>query len=1728
MAINRDLSLLVAFAIACPLCVTPLLSAAERPYELVDAGRVQDAHAAFEDFEKESAWQVRCENAVAEFSRSQDCPLFGDWTGRLVYRADGSGGVPRVALIPPAPVPVPEGSDTFSAWIHRTSFGRGANTDPSTPAPALAAVFAAPSGASTNVSLGRIDWMGWHLLIRRVSPPDGMSFNGFVLTGGTQTTDRVVHFDSIAFFREELRPVKVDLRPKRNLHPLPGAIQGVNTGNGTLPFPVREETILPDVAEPMDGEPFAAFTGGAREGSDLSALKTVTRRVGRTLIVDMYAPAGTVTKISAGLASEAKWLRTVDVPYLAYDGDKRAGVEMLEGGLFRLALFDWYRSNATRIQVAETPRGRELFVVYEKKTDGTYNPVSERLFITLSPDFAGVLPNIPNPKSPWKHVAGRKVWRSHAATADRERDKALWRAVYDHGMREIVVTDHETMWRSGGESYTLRTNADPFKGGDAAQRDYTRFMCDELGFSYGPYNNYVEFAPVNANWDLDLAMRRADGSLVDAWMRTYALKPSAAPGLCEKIAPEVQRKFGFNTAYFDVHTAMAPWRRVDADARVPGAGTFSQTFYAWGETALVQRRTWNGPVWSEGAHQMFYAGLVDGNYGQDWGYRASERPWIVDFDLLKLHPLETDFGMGTLAMFAPGKTRLEMAYYLPNAPTLADRTNLVDRFIAATLAFGHSGYLVLDYLFDPPKCFGLAYGPPAEQKITDDGMAVAMKSYFMVQQIAARYTQSIVETIRYVNAEGRLVTTSEAVASGAVDRCQVCVRYRDGTKVVSNGSIAERLVVEFAGEKFDLPPRGYAARTANGDVVVESSDAGGSRADYCESPDYIYIDGRGTEASRPKARASGTALCRPLTNGWEIISLGGRPCSFLIGGEWRSFTFNPGESRTFLPRQPAAEVRVEPLVLTTYPFSEPDPVPCAAEKRYPYFRFDGSTDVPELRSWTSVVLENDRVKITILPEIGGKVWGAVDKATGLDFIYFNHAVKFRDIAMRGPWCSGGIEFNFGITGHAPTTATPVDWCVRTNSDGSASCFVSATEHINRTTWQVETRLYPGADSFVTRATWFNGSNIPGPYYQWSTAAYPTRGNPHLFFPGRAYIGHCGDAHDWPINPKGRDLSVYSNNAFGFHKSYHVLNGDNRIFAAWWPDAKFGSYHANAVYDKFGRKIWLWALSREGGIWEDLLTDSDGQYIELQSGRVFHQPQGETWKTPFKHPTFAPGAVDTFDEKWGVTRDMSELERKSTPSNLLERPLHSPTNFNWSSAYGLYLKGEQALRCRSDREGDAVLRECLSVEPFFVPALDALAGLCVRRGQYQAARELAARALSVNTYDYEANYLDGLASFALGDLETAKERLGLAAYSPAYRSPAMVMIAKARMRAGHWNEARAAAERCLRADPMNPDAHLIRIASLRMAGDKTRAAASARLLLVQWPLHHAANWELERLGVAGVDFLSGIRNELPLETIIDVAGWYEEAGLVEDALALLALAPKHPVARIRAAYLLSRADREQDASAHLAAAAELPVDGVSPFRRESRPALMWAAEKGGSWKFKYLAAVFLASAGEDSVADALLDECGEQDDLVLRLFRASRREGSARLADLLAARKFSDSWRVGNALAKYYQSVEDAEAMLEVTSAFTPRHPNVQSMKLLHATALLLAERIPECCQYLEGVTILPAENSGNARDIWVKAWTAAAREALKRADIPACDEALRKLSEWPENIGAGKPYPKED
>jgi hypothetical protein len=361
-----------------------------------------------------------------------------------------------------------------------------------------------------------------------------------------------------------------------------------------------------------------------------------------------------------------------------------------------------------------------------------------------------------------------------------------------------------------------------------------------------------------------------------------------------------------------------------------------------------------------------------------------------------------------------------------------------------------------------------------------------------------------------------------------------------------------------------------------------------------------------------------------------------RPVAGLVRAALMMFVAAPLFAQAGAARAPSAHtarVREYRQSFPTYPFSDPNPIPVVG-RIYPYFRFDGFTDRAETREWKVVELENDYIRVLILPEIGGKIWAAIEKKSGRSFIYYNHVVKFRDIAMRGPWTSGGIEANYGIIGHTPNVATPVDYTTRRNADGSVSCITGALDLLTGTTWRLETRLATDRAYFTTSSTWYNGSALEEPYYTWMTAGIPTKGNLQYVFPGTSQLGHEGEHGDWPVNRAlGRDVSWYEQNDFGGPKSYHVFGGEGDFFGAFWHDLDFGMARVAPRDEKPGQKIWIWGLARQGMIWEQLLTDHDGQYSELQSGRLFNQSAEGSTFTPFKHRGFAPHLTDRWTERW---------------------------------------------------------------------------------------------------------------------------------------------------------------------------------------------------------------------------------------------------------------------------------------------------------------------------------------------------------------------------------------------------------------------------------------------------------------------------------------------------------------
>lgn len=347
----------------------------------------------------------------------------------------------------------------------------------------------------------------------------------------------------------------------------------------------------------------------------------------------------------------------------------------------------------------------------------------------------------------------------------------------------------------------------------------------------------------------------------------------------------------------------------------------------------------------------------------------------------------------------------------------------------------------------------------------------------------------------------------------------------------------------------------------------------------------------------------------------------------LISGLWNSSSYA-------LSGDEQAAVRETREELKTYPFSDPDPVPIFARsglwgkgsRLYPYSFFSGFSDQAERRPWSVVRLENPYISVAVLPEVGGKVWGATDKTSGREYLYTNKVMKFREIALRGPWTSGGIEFNFGIVGHSPNTATPVDYKIHQDPDGGVSVTVGALDLVSRTRWSVTVRAPKDKVYFETNGNWYNPTPFNQSYYFWSCGAIRTAEDLRYIFPGRWQIGHDYDVplKPWPIDDQGRDISLYRLNDTDGSKSYFTVGEKEDFYGAWYEKSNTGFGHWALYDDMPGRKVWIWDQSRSGEIWVDLLTDGDGQYTEPQAGRLLNQSD---------HEFLSPGVTDRWQEIW---------------------------------------------------------------------------------------------------------------------------------------------------------------------------------------------------------------------------------------------------------------------------------------------------------------------------------------------------------------------------------------------------------------------------------------------------------------------------------------------------------------
>lgn len=844
----------------------------KRPYEMADRKEERQPLATFEDC---SRWVVESKGAEARLYRTSEQRLYRPHCGKLAYRATANRSEILVRLS--SPVPIPEPWDCVNFWNYGAHWLWGKPHYNRSFRVSAVIRDADNTLRDISFDQGGYPGMAhkyWFLnhaiLLKDIKRP--AEFVGFRFRGRKVTDDDplTIYLGPVYFYKERLKPLTFEAWPDKlpfptraetilptnkttsfrnairqsgdeyffdyrgsdcnltyRLRPSAGGLNGVAVihgdkviypcMNGGLRLAGKGDPRWRILEKRLDTDSLL-LRWAVTIGSVAREISYRYRIMQKSLVIEMVEqgdPAGIVEKVALGRAEPVSDPKLFQIPFLNYNYGR--GPRLLySDGLFFFTQFDWYFSDASSLFEGDFAKGDSSICFnggaeYTAKTNGMRNPMRERLFINVSPDVHEVFPTIPNPASPMRSLQADRLWTIrggndyNALFDEARRLRAL-------GMERVTIRYHEGFWRDAGESYTFRLNAAPKRGGDQAVRNHVR-RVQALGWRVGLYTNYTDFATVNKNWNEDWVMRGPQGQWNVSWSRCYAPKPMIAVEQEARNAPVIQAKFGTNHSYCDVHTAVSPFSRVDYDWRVPGAATFRRTFECFGRLLLNEKKAYKGPVYSEGANHWWYAGLTDGNYGNT-APRVDKRPMFVDFQLLKIHPLQMDAGVSSIAL---------------------------------TLAYGHIG------------------------------MLKNMKHYYMLQPVQQYYSMIPVKRIAYESA-GKLLDTSQALITDGYKNGRLHVEYDSGLKVWVNGgqdlwtvSAAKRRWTLPKWGHLAITEDGGVYSYSGLWPRIDGMSSSGTPIDLCHGSVSHYVDTKGSFVATKNLAGRGAAALKKEVGGWELI-----------------------------------------------------------------------------------------------------------------------------------------------------------------------------------------------------------------------------------------------------------------------------------------------------------------------------------------------------------------------------------------------------------------------------------------------------------------------------------------------------------------------------------------------------------------------------------------------------------------------------------------------------------------------------------------------------------------------------------------------------------------------------------------------------------------------------------------------------------------------------------------
>lgn len=329
----------------------------------------------------------------------------------------------------------------------------------------------------------------------------------------------------------------------------------------------------------------------------------------------------------------------------------------------------------------------------------------------------------------------------------------------------------------------------------------------------------------------------------------------------------------------------------------------------------------------------------------------------------------------------------------------------------------------------------------------------------------------------------------------------------------------------------------------------------------------------------------------------------------------------------------------ESINIPTYNVGTPEKNPMFLEKRvyqgssgvvYPHAVIEKIYDERKDKEYKAVFIENQYIKVMILPELGGRIQMAYDKIKERHFIYYNQVIKPALVGLTGPWISGGIEFNWPQH-HRPSTFEPVDYTIKENADGSKTVWVNEVERMFRTKGMAGFTIYPDKAYIEIKGRLYNRTPFPQTFLWWANPAVKVNDHYQSVFPPDVYavFDHGKrDVSSFPIAKgvyykvdyaPGTDISKYKN--IPVPTSYMAIKSKYDFIGGYEHDSQGGLLHVADHHTSPGKKQWTWGHGEFGQAWDKNLTDEDGPYIELMTGMFTDNQPDFSWLQPFEEKTF---------------------------------------------------------------------------------------------------------------------------------------------------------------------------------------------------------------------------------------------------------------------------------------------------------------------------------------------------------------------------------------------------------------------------------------------------------------------------------------------------------------------------